>query len=406
MNKQKEFTIDDKKVKIEYLLTDKNIVDNLKIMIEGNLINNLINNELKTMSHEIDKFILSNNIKEYGGIYFELIKRMEGEKINLSFVLSNYFFELFLELWKTLRKDLKIVHAIKIWDELIKFTIGWEDKNNFKIHKGTPYFFLGTGHLLDFGNLDVGFSCLYSAMEEDKNFSLKVNMPDDHRSKPAYLTLSMIENQANALYDPLIKDLIQAIKADIVNYNKLYSKGLTFQYFYQNFLNNPNLDQEKFFFVYNLHDFLTYKNIFTSHIGKTSFSDYKGLDILFNFCLIIEVVLTYLYGKDKLFKNILEYTKKKFKIEESELLKISDLNRLNHKNPIFIFSDAINKILDDRVYYKNQKVDSSLNLLLLLWILRNYGGHRITIDPIISERYGEILTKILYALFLICEEIN
>lgn len=351
---------------------------------------------------------ITEKIKNYGEIVFGLIKQFDGSNdFSSAYILSNIFFEKFIFLWDKIKAKKLLIHSLQIWRDVISWVSEWEEKNSFKIHKGTPYFFLGSNFLVEASNLDLGFMFLDLAMEEDKRFYKKINDVDAYRSTPAFLTLSLINDEKNALYEPFVKEITQIIEIEIKNYNEQYKKKINLNWFREKFLDNPHLDKEKFFFVYNLYNFLLFRKIINdSKAEETIFSEYKKLDLLFNFCLVVEVIFSYKYGKKTLLPNISEYTKQKYNLKETDLIEISNLNRLNNENATFIFSEAIDKILNNKIYDKSRKmIDKELNLFLLLWILRNYGGHRIIIDTIISKRYDEIVQKIIYSLFLICEKI-
>lgn len=115
---------------------------------------------------------------------FNSIKELKKNNTNEELVgrAASYLFEAFSKYWvKQFLEDKKELMGIQFWREVLVITKEWEDKQNTRIHKGTPYFFLAQNYLLT-GDRDLAFMYLYNAISDDMmlaQFAPSLGYPDN-----------------------------------------------------------------------------------------------------------------------------------------------------------------------------------------------------------------------------------
>lgn len=285
------------------------------------------------------------------------------------------------------------VAASSIWLEVCKEVWRWESSHRKKVHKGTPYYFLGGTYILC-GNMDAGFLFVHNAIEEDKRLAQTTGNPNGYKGAPAYMFGSLIDDPNNFLYE-----LVREMKQEVENYIALYVNAIggnfDFQTFNAKFLQNRRLEEEKFVFVYNLETLIQQKKLSRSELVSNEFSRLRNLDIIFNLCLLVDKVLQQRFGREYISQNIVELCRTEGWISQNDL---EDLRRqIDFDNQPDII---IPKLLPLNLIYNSRALSKQLSCMLVAWRLRNYGGHNLKGQSVLVNNYDDVVKVLMYALII------
>lgn len=355
---------------------------------------------------------------------FNAVNGLEKEKEPwLASLLASLFYGDFTGLWIYFLLNNQYGLAISLWHKILSITEEWEARQGTSIHKGTPYYFLAETYLLS-GDLDSAFTCLYSALEEDKILGEKCPESGYPGKGPAYLTVSLIDDENNHMY-PLVCKIRRFIHEHLDKYNRSLDRKFTIEEFDEKFLKNQDLESEKFFFTYNMWILVNLKenlkklwpelldNDFS--ILDNDFSRLRNLDLIFNLCLIIDKTLAHRYRPSNVSTWFISDNIKEI-CEDRGWMKKRDLDQFLGElktRGIYVSggeSDDVKKsisaLLDMKESYKGKPVKKEVFYMLTVWKLRNLGGHEIKNLPILAKRFNEILSTLMGALFLAVEALT
>jgi hypothetical protein len=327
--------------------------------------------------------------------------------VKLAIQLSDHLFERFTPLWTYYLQHNRHSLGAKLWLYVYSIVLDWERNNSHKIHKGTPYFFLGETYIRQ-GNIDAGFTFIYNALEEDKTASKLLGKEDLYKTLPAYLFCSLIDNPNNHMYEHVLR---MRDKIDKLITNSLLVKRFNINDFDKKFLQNDKekIEDEKFFFVYCLQH-ITNQDAIPDQVKNNDFSKLRNLDIISNLCVIIEGLM-----KNKLEKQ----ATLKLKLNNKKYLFFSDYidyiskNEYQNSNAKAIyeqinfenFDNAVETCLKLNYHYNSQKVDDELLTLILSLGLRNYSAHNTKIQNVLLSKYSEIIQALMTTLLIVLEKL-
>ncbi len=358
------------------------------------------------MSAELDQIFAELNTCYYLGkqkLLFSIFSQSIEEAVNKYFKAGqsvaehDSFFGRFTPIWMDLVQKRRFFEAISLWDTALLFSYKWEKHNKpNKIHKGTPYYFLGVTAIFN-NELENGFLLMHQALEEDRRQS-PITIP----KTPAYFFVTLDYKQQNQFFKPKVEEISNYLSTKIVMYQKTRGGTLTLDQFKTKFLENPDLTEEVFLFVYVL--FQIHKMIFATdkRLKKNTFSALIQTRILSNLCLIFDKVVEN--------KNPDKGTRKLYISDEirylSTLLSTSVINEaaVGTINGSFItnFSTTIIEILTSRYGVRLSKQE---NDFALAYGIRNFGAHRIEDQPVIYENFPGLSQRLMNALFFAVEKL-
>ena len=327
---------------------------------------------------------------------FDIIKEfVNDKKYVLANSLADFLFSRFTILWNYYLMHQKHMLGTVLWQHVCE--IVWKDKEKCDlIHKGTPYFFLGTTQLMQ-GNIDSAFLFISNAIEEDKKYSKNIGDVEFYKKLPAYFFSSLIDDKNNYLL-PYVIDAKSQINKFIHEYNSSFSSQLNMSDFNTKFLENNELESVKFFFVYTLISIINYQKKLSSQLSDTDFSKLKNANIIFNLCLIVDKVMQNKTNGRFISDSVKKISLEKF--QETETLAI--FKALDFEND---FENALNKCLNLNFEYNSKSIKPEVLTLITVWGLRNFGGHNIKIEPILETKYEEIIQQLMNALFIGLDEL-
>lgn len=323
----------------------------------------------------------------------------------LSVEVTNYFFESFTALWAALLSAGGSLLAAQVMLACCELAWNWEARNQpYRIHKGTPLFFLAKA-FIEAGNLDSGFLLFHNALEEDKRTYPRLPYyPQGYRAAPAYLFAGLNANNPNTAMRQDVVRMRTRMDRFIQNHNSL--TGATFNYstFDSKFIQNPALEEPKFFFVFTLMSILRNEDIMRPQLVSNAFSKLRNTDTIFNLCLVIDRVFRELYPNvDYISQSVTRYCFDMSWVTEQTARRL--LAQLNYspqdRNPDVL----IPILMANGLRYRGRATNPVMTNMMLAWHLRNYGAHNIGGSNVLVADYESVLDRLMSALFSVVESL-
>lgn len=371
---------------------------------------NYISNE----SGKIKMVSLSNEFKLILNTLFSAIKDIEvnlNDKASANHI-AGHFFNHFKGIWRTNLNKYSAFMEIDLWDHLLAEVINWENNNDYKIHKGTPYYF-NAGNYLIVGHYDFAWNYVYKAIEEDRFHGLRRDSNFDYRSLPAYSLATLnIDNPHNYLYQIVLR-LSDKINHFISLYDQEYNDNFTFNTFRNKFLNNiSDYENEILYFVYLLR-ILMDKSYLIRHFNlfNNEFAKMRNLNIIFAFCLLLDKIMEKKTNREYISISSKELIKKlNNNFNNSHTSRLKNLLKWDDTNPIPIMN-TINFMLQKSVdlYPINNiytpEINKKIINTILIWFLRNKGAHNLKLENLNTEIFETILQSLFNQLFIIIDKL-
>ncbi len=327
--------------------------------------------------------------------------------------IADFFFNNFRPIWQTHINFFKSFEEIDLWNELLKAVNEWEKNNNFKIKKGTPYYF-NAGNYIDTGNFDLAFNYTHKAIEDDKIRGSLQNSSYDYHNSPAFLFASLNVDKTNNFLWGKVRSLVIRLEQYIKRYNFIYNSNLNFQTIKNKFLSQNHLfENEITYFVYLLAA-LTYENylIITLGIFNNNFARMRNLDHIFSFCLLLDKIMAkktneeYISGSAyKLIEKLLNLP-----LADSDKQIIKTKLKWAKNNPGLIIEaikfmiDRNKKLFPYNSNY-NRKINKKIINTMLIYFLRNRSAHDVKLEYLNTQLYDKILQALFFELFIIIEDL-
>jgi len=351
-------------------------------------------------------------VKEMCFNVFDKIREINShhEDEELAARIASRVFEGFATYWEFLLYQHQETLAIKFWTEVLSLVKEWEDYNKpIRIHKGTLYFFLAETYLL-VGERDLGFINLYNGIEDDTRlapYAPDLNYPD---CSPGYLTATMRvgSNQMQFLVDDMRTKVQEYINKFNSDFNR--SRPLTIADFDTKFLSNKDLKNVVYFFVYNFLYLLVVERSTFPDFFKSQFARLKSLDFIFNLCLIVDETLKRAESNSKATISSKHHISDGIKwiCNSRNWMSQNDLEKFWKHGPLGSVENddpdvVIPKVLAMNITHNGKTVPREIFTLLVAYNLRNYGGHNLGQQNILTTHYTEIIRTLLMSLFLSVE---
>lgn len=312
-----------------------------------------------------------------------------------NFVAHDSFFNNFTILTEHFLKDGKLFEVEKIWRFALDIAYKWEQENSGnRIHKGSPYHFLGVTYLF-FKDYVSGFLLIHQALEEDKKTQNK-----DHPYTPGYYFVTL--NYDKSVYgQELLKNIADYLNSKISEYKKDRSCSLTIDEFKKKFLEHEKNIDIVFSFVYLLFNLNKLETGIRREFIKNDFASLLEVGLILDLCMIIDSVIKVKDSK-KYFNEHFDFLRNK------KLLSVDSNKAANEVNKQFNIApeQALRSLLDEKFFFlDNTKPTMADGDFLITYCLRNYSAHNIESQKIIYERFFEIVQRILNALFFTVEKV-
>lgn len=381
--------------------TEKNVV--LDILIENTSVFKILNDKeinfkidgLKALEHEVTL------PKEYERLFeniFELcIKLKDQNKHLLSANTATFIYERFAGAWLNFIKNGQHFIAIKLWGELLNYTLKWEEENNKIIHKGTPYGILARTHF-SMGDSYSAFNSIYRALNEDIILGEQSPESEYPTKAPSYLTVTLNPSKENFMVDCVL-EVRNFIEDFVVKYQSKISPSFTFEIIDTKFLQNRNFEPLNFFFTSTIWSIFEFRRRVNPNLMKNDFALLKNPELFFSLSLIINDLLNYSNSSNDRMGNAIE----KYLKNRSWMMKDVNIKGIiSNSLPNDIIPDLLKKI---HPYHKTNILLQEA-CLLIAWNIRNFSGHNIIKQDVFAEKFDEILENLLFALFIILEDMR
>lgn len=285
------------------------------------------------------------------------------------------------------------------WRAVFEFVWKWEDANE-KVHKGTPFYFMADTYLKA-GDLTSAYICFFNALEEDKRSYPFI--PKKLQDAPAYRTTSLVDNAQNNLYQDEVVPLRKRLQQFIDGYNTRTGRSLIIQTLDQKFLQDDNFEEIKRVFVGNFREIYHLDALNTPRMIINDYSKLKIIDTLFNLALVIDQTLHKRFGSQDMANGIyslaLHHWRQRATSAHAGEFTAKVHPRLNHTTP----DQVIPLLLTGSATFGGNPLTPLEVAIFTAYHLRNFAGHNIQGSQIIVDRYFDVLSLMMDALFLTIE---
>ena len=153
------------------------------------------------------------------------------------------YFNYLTPLWEVLLKQGILLYAEQVWEIAVDVSKRWEQQNPVqKIHKGAGYYFWAVTCIYK-EDLEKGFLLMHEALEEDKR-----NLYQNNSNTPAHAFVILNSEEQNQFFRHKVPEIAK-FAYQLSNFKKW---GLTMNEFKLKILQNPDLIEHVFLFVFEL----------------------------------------------------------------------------------------------------------------------------------------------------------
>lgn len=300
---------------------------------------------------------------------------------------TNYF-ELIGGGWESVLRSGMHVFAVGLIDFFIDAALDVENKSGKQIHKGTPYYFRGVSRILA-GDLVNGFMDMHLALEEDKKAMVTLNA-----QLPAGRFVTLKLDSGDYFYT-MIMEMNQFLEALLSHYQNHRNGQLQMGDFRSSFMENEDLYETVFLFVYNLFCANSIINRAGFHEQKSQFSSIYAAQVLSELCLIMEQVLRKKIPEDKVRMRVFLDS---IKDDKNWAINFQSINDDSNNNGIGYVLKLL--LQGGCVYSSKSKIENDFGAA---YACRNFGAHDVSAIDIIREQFSELYQRVIHSLFFVVE---
>jgi len=333
--------------------------------------------------------LLKDELRNYTNDYFNQ---------HPAFADHDQFFVFFTPSWLSLIQRHHYFEAIKLWNLALGLSFDWERRNPaIKVHKGTPYYFLGVTGILN-NELDNGFLAMHQAMKEDERHS-----GGRRPEAPAYWFTILDSSRRDQFFIQKVEEVAVYLDDRLYEYSVNRGKLLRLSEFRNRFLRLRYLSESVFFFVYSL--FRLRKVLFETHevYKKNVFSSLLHTRILFDLSVVTDKLIEN--------KNIGRGNRPTL---ANEILFLSTAPRnLLHFNPTILhdlndeFEDNFSRTMNSLILgtYVTSPLNDIERDFAITYGIRNRGAHKVEDRPIMYSKTKELAQSVLNTIFFTVENL-
>jgi len=339
-----------------------------------------------------NSFYLNQNFNQEEFINKSLVFFNENKN---NFEAHDSFFNNFTILTEHFLKEGKLFEVEKRWCFALDIAYKWEQENSGnRIHKGSPYHFLGITYLL-FKDYVRGFLLIHQALDEDKKTQNK-NCP----YTPGYYFVTL--NYDKSVYgQELLKHIANYLDSKIIKYNNDRKGKLTIEGFKNKFLEDENILDIIFSFVHLIFNLNKLEEDIKKEFIVNDFASLFEANLILDLCLIIDSIIKRKDSKTKFVEHF------NFLFNKG-LLSVDSNKAANEVNKQFNvnFEQALIFLLEENFLFLDKtKPTMADGDFLITYGFRNYSAHNIESQKIIYERFFEVVQRILNTLFFAVEKV-
>jgi hypothetical protein len=327
----------------------------------------------------------------------EIIDKLNEKNKCISANVASFLFSSFWKQYRDLILEGKHIIGIELFKKIFAL-INELENERLTIHKGALYYWLSLSYLLS-GNIEVSFAYLFNALEEDKKLeSICSGYPEN---SPSYLTATLSEEKNNFMY-LYVKPVRNWLQTFIDSYNSEFSKSLSIEKLFDHFQKRKSNFTIFLYFIFNIWSVFEYQKQVSKSILNNDYMKLKNSSWFFNFCLIIDILLTNfpLDGRsfaDK-FYNFINLKNWMDLKELKEIIKVEKVASA-YEDPDLVISKFLKKYI-----HNGNPLQNEIRYLIIAYNIRNFSAHNVKPQKCFVEKFEEILKILLFDIFVILEE--
>ena len=318
------------------------------------------------------------------------------------------FFQRFTLVWSDLLNRRQYFHAIKLWNFALSLAFDWENRNRGirrKIHKGTPYYFLGVTAILN-NEIENGFLTMHQALNEDYRLAGRRNP-----QTPAYFFVTLDSTRPQQFFATKVNQLAVYLSEKLDNYCRNVNSSLHLPDFRRKFLLQKKFRDEVFFFIYLLFILRKIEIETSKDYKKNNFSSLLHGRILFDLCRVSDRVIEYKNRQENRIPQtqFLSFKREIVYIASKGITALALTNsNLTHINNEFNrdFSGTLYDLIKGRFTLQPTRTPSIIERdFAISYGIRNFGAHKIKNYPVLYHRLPELSQSIFDTLFTAIENL-
>lgn len=320
------------------------------------------------------------------------------------YTVHNALFQNFNPFWMSQFYNFHLADIV--FTKVLNLVDEWEIKNPGKhIHKGTPYYFYGMMCILK-QDIDKGLLLMHQAYQEDEAL-IKGGKRTD--KTPAMCFIYLDDTKAEQFFRSKVIETVNFLNGYLKNYGSLNISQLRTK-----LLEDDSFKEESFYFVYCIFKLEKVITNINKNLKENILASYVSTAPIFELCKLAEVLLKRRYSESTIkrqysnkadFIHYIDYFCKDTSINLK--LKQNNIGYLNNelKNNS-TFSSTINGLVQHSYTHGNfvsspQPIEYDI---ALTYCLRNFGGHKIEDQRVLSKKFEKIVTSILNFIFFTIEK--
>jgi len=306
------------------------------------------------------------------------------------------YFNNFTPLWNLLLHQGSFFYAEQLWQISIETAKKWDKRQNQnkEIHKGAPFYFWGVTCILK-EDLEKGFLLMHQALEEDKK-NIDLNQLKD---TPAYSFVTLNYEQQHQYFRNKVLEIAQFVEQNLSIYQTSRSGSLTMSEFKTKFLQNPNLIEQVFMFIFELFHIKKLLSENRQALTQNVYGSMLMVQSIFTFTLLVDNVIKYKYINQDTHKQqfldllIFLSGKANLKLDKSKLVEVNEMFTNN-------FHRTLDNLINSRQVFKTAKLQTIEEDIAISYGFRNSAAHKIRDRPYIHENFNKIVDRIFNVFFL------
>ncbi|MPZ06487.1 MAG: hypothetical protein GEU26_08725 [Nitrososphaeraceae archaeon] len=314
--------------------------------------------------------------------------------------IHDRFFNNFTILWQILIQNGSFFSAEQIWQLAVQIATEWETLNQskYRIHKGAAYYFWAVTCILK-EDLEKGFLLMHQALEEDKK-----NRPNELTYAPAHAFVRLDYDQQEQYFRNKILEVTEFLEQRLKLYQSSRNGALSLDQLKSEFLDNKDLIDETFLFVYHL--FHIKKLLSESKQGLTQniYGSILMMQIIFTFILVIDNAIKKKYENKDPHKQDLVHLVEFLSKESNLIIDISKLREIGNRASNDLQSVLID-LLSLKPIFKSSKLEDIETDIGIVYALRNPAAHKIRDRPFIHQNFKQIVDRLFNVFFLAIEKL-
>jgi hypothetical protein len=283
---------------------------------------------------------------------------------------------------------------------VVQIATQWETLNQskYRIHKGAVYYFWAVICILK-EDLEKGFLLMHQALEEDKK-----NRLNELTYAPAHAFVRLDYRQQEHYFRNKIVEVTEFLEQRLKLYQSSRNGALSLDQLKSEFLDNKDLIDETFLFVYHLFHIKKLLSESKQGLTQNTYGSILMMQIIFTFILVIDNAIKKKYENKDPHKQDLVHLVDNLSKESNLMIDISKLREIGNRASNDLQSILID-LLNLKPIFKNSKLEGIENDIGVVYALRNPAAYKIHDRPFIHQNFKQIIDRLFNVFFLTIEKL-